>query len=288
MMSSGDLNRFFWFAATMGLPLCRSLILLRTRRLYRLQPRYRAGRLSVKALMSSIAPRQSRRNQRRYRSGLRQSSPGDEGENSGQFRPWSLTFPASPTPPACRAAGRGSTPSSQRVPLPAWLNTLFLSLRAMSYILRAVLCFPAQASQRVWPGMAGSRQSLQIPIALALSRHSFAALLEASLCSGGRRLGPSCSFCSSGVFSAFGGETFFGGLGFGSSADFGFPGFVNRRRSSGFSRVGVDEGLVAGSYLPPNLLGSGTRSAKVAPTARLRGPVKEARVRYVRRGGGAG
>ena len=46
----------------------------------------------------------------------------------------------------------------------------------------------AQVSQRVWFGIACSRQSLQIPSSLALSRQSLAAFLEASLYSGGRCL----------------------------------------------------------------------------------------------------
>lgn len=50
-----------------------------------------------------------------------------------------------------------------------------------------------------------------------------------------------------------------------------FLGSVRRRLSLGFSRVEVDAGLRARSYLPPNLLGSGTRSEKVASTARLGG-----------------
>ena len=79
--------------------------------------------------------------------------------------------------------------------------------------------------------------------------------------------------CSSGIFLTLGGEAFFGGLGFGSDVDLGFAGFRSRRLSPGFSRVGVDEGLLSGSYLPPNLLGIGTLSAKVAPTTRLCGVV---------------
>ena len=55
----------------------------------------------------------------------------------------------------------------------------------------------------------------------------------------------------------------------GSVANLDFPGFVRCRLSPGFSRVGVDLGLLAGSYLPPNLLGSGTRSENIASTARL-------------------
>ena len=48
-----------------------------------------------------------------------------------------------------------------------------------------------------------------------------------------------------------------------------FPAFVKRGRSPGFSNVGVDGVLGAGSCLPFNLGGSGARSRKVAPTARL-------------------
>ena len=141
-------------------------------------------------------------------------------------------------------------------------------LRLASFFLRETLCFSAHAAQRVCFGMACLRQSLQSPSSLALSRQSSAALLEASLCSGCSCLGPSCSLCSSGIFLTLGGEAFFGGLGFGSDVDLGFAGFRSRRLSPGFSRVGVDEGLLSGSYLPPNLLGIGTLSAKVAPTTR--------------------
>ena len=119
--------------------------------------------------------------------------------------------------------------------------------------------------------MAGSRQSRQSPSSLAFSRQPFAAFLEASLRSGCDCLRPSCSLCSSGVLLTLGGETFLGGLGFGSDADLGFVGFGSRRLSPGFSRIGVDEGLSAGSYLLSNLLGSGMRRAKVAPTARFCG-----------------
>ena len=86
-----------------------------------------------------------------------------------------------------------------------------------------------------------------------------------------RLLGPSRSLCPSGVLSTFGGRTFLGGLGLGSDSGLVLPGFVNRRRSLGFSRVGVDDGLLAGSYLPLNLAGSGTRSRKVAPIFMLGG-----------------
>ena len=57
-------------------------------------------------------------------------------------------------------------------------------------------------------------------------------------------------------------------LGFGSGVGLDPPGFVSRRLSSVFSRVGVDAGLLRGSYSTPNLLGSGTVIAKVMPTAR--------------------
>ena len=60
-------------------------------------------------------------------------------------------------------------------------------------------------------------------------------------------------------------------LGFGSGVGLDPPGFVSRRLSSVFSRVGVDAGLLRGSYSTPNLLGSGTVIAKVMPTARLGG-----------------
>ena len=176
-----------------------------------------------------------------------------------------------PTRLPCRAVGVDSTPgipASQRVPPPA----VPISLLVASSCRRRTLCFSAQASQRVWFGIACLRQSLQIPSSLALSRWSLAALLEASLRSGSDCLWASRPPCSSGVLSTFGGETFFSGLGFGSDLGLVFPGFVNRRRSPGFSRVGVDEGLLARSYLLLNLAGSGTRSRKVAPTARVWGP----------------
>ena len=126
---------------------------------------------------------------------------------------------------------------------------------------------------RTWSGSGWPvrRQSLQSPSSLAFSRRSLAAFLEASLRSGGDCLWASRPPCSSGVLSTFGGRTLFGGLGFGSDLGLVFPGFVNRRRSPGFSRVGVGEGLLARSYLPLNLAGSGTRSRKVAPTARFCG-----------------
>ena len=171
---------------------------------------------------------------------------------------------------ACRAAGRDSTPASHRVPPPAWPAAPLSLLVALPCRCRT-LCFSAQASQRVWFGIACSRQSLQIPSSLAFSRQSLAAFLEASLSSGGRCLGPSRSLCPSGVLSTFGGRTFLGGLGLGSDSGLVLPGFVNRRRSLGFSRVEVDDGLLAGSYLPLNLAGSGTRSRKVAPIFMLGG-----------------
>ena len=142
-----------------------------------------------------------------------------------------------------------------------------LFLLVASFCRRSTPCFSAHASHRVWFGIACLRQSLQIPSSLALSRRSLAALLEVSLWSGSDCLWASRPSCSSGVLSTFGGETFFSGLGFGSDLGLVFPGFVNRRRSPGFSRVGVDEGMSAGSYLPLNLAGSGTRSRKVKPTA---------------------
>ena len=172
--------------------------------------------------------------------------------------------------PACRAAGRGRT-ASHRVSPPARPEVVFLSLLAVSFFLRATLCFSAHASHLVWFGMACSRQCRHCPSSLALSRQSLAAFLEASLYSGGRCLGPSRPLRSSGVFSTFCGGTFFGGLGFGSDLGLVLPGFVKRCRSPGFSRVGVDGGLLAGSYWPLNLAGSGTRSRKVAPTARVCG-----------------
>ena len=77
-----------------------------------------------------------------------------------------------------------------------------------------------------------------------------------------RLLGPSRSLCPSGISSTLGAEAFLGGLGFGSDLGLVLPGFVNRRRSPGFSSTGVDGGLLAGSYLPLNLAGSGQRNAE--------------------------
>ena len=57
----------------------------------------------------------------------------------------------------------------------------------------------------------------------------------------------------------------------GSVVDLDFPGFVRCRLSPGFSRVGVDLGLLGEPYFPLNLLGRGTRSEKVASTTRLCG-----------------
>ena len=59
--------------------------------------------------------------------------------------------------------------------------------------------------------------------------------------------------------------------GFGSAPGLAFPAFVKRGRSPGFSSVGVDGVLAAGSYLPLNLGGSGIRSRKVAPITRFCG-----------------
>ena len=150
-------------------------------------------------------------------------------------------------------------------------SSFFFVLLAASFFRCPTLCFSAQGSQRVWLGMAGSRQSRHRPSSLALSRQSLAALLEASLRSGCSFLRRSYSLRSSSVFLTLGGETFFGGLGLGSVVGLRFAGFGSRRLSPRFSWVGVDSGLLAGSYLPLNLLGSGTRRAKVAPTARLGG-----------------
>ena len=187
--------------------------------------------------------------------------------------------------PACRVAGRGGTPgtpASHPVPPPAGAASVFFFLLAVSFFLRATLCFSAHASHRVWFGIAGSRQTRQSPSSLALSRRSLAAFLAASLCSASDCLWASRPLCPPGILSTFGGETFFSGLGFGSDLGLVFPGFVNRRRSPGFSRVGVDEGLLAGSYLPLNLAGSGTRSRKVAPTARFCGGTNPMQGRFPR------
>ena len=176
---------------------------------------------------------------------------------------------SSRAPPIARCvAGRGSTPASHWVLPP---EAAFLFSLAESFCRCRTLCFSAQASQRVWFGIACSRQSLQIPSSLAFSRQSWAAFLEASLYSGGRCLGPSRSLCPSGISSTLGAEAFLGGLGFGSDLGLVLPGFVNRRRSPGFSSTGVDWGLLAGSCLPLNLAGSGTRSRKVAPIFMLGG-----------------
>ena len=184
---------------------------------------------------------------------------------------------------ACCGGWPGVAPGLDPSPYPASAGTcshaplvnarlsLSLFLLVASFFLRASLCFSAQASQRVWFGIACPRQCRQIPSSLALSCQSLAAFLAASLYSGGRCLGPSRSLCSSGVFLTSGREAFLGGLGFGSDLALVFPGFPNRRRSPGFSSVGVDGGLFAGSYSPLNLAGSGTRSRKVAPTARFCG-----------------
>ena len=183
----------------------------------------------------------------------------------------SLTLPLILGRHAASRDGAQGIPVSYPVPPPAWSEGVFLFLLAASSFLRETLCFSAHASHLVWFGMACPRQSLQSPSSLAFSRRSLAAFLEASLRSGGDCLWASRPPCSSGVLSTFGGRTLFGGLGFGSDLGLVFPGFVNRRRSPGFSRVGVGEGLLARSYLPLNLAGSGTRSRKVAPTARFCG-----------------
>ena len=150
-------------------------------------------------------------------------------------------------------------------------SSFFFVLLMASFFRRAILCFSAQASQRVRLGTAGSRQSRHSSSSFALSRQFLAALLEASLRSGCSRLEASCSLRSSGVFLTLGGETFLGGLGLGPDVGLGFAGSRRRRLSPGFSRIGVDEGLLAGSYLQLNLSGSGMRRAKVAPTARVCG-----------------
>ena len=71
------------------------------------------------------------------------------------------------------AAALRATPASHRVPPPAWSEAAFFSLLAVSFFLRATLCFSAHASHLVWFGMACSRQSLHRPDALSLSRRSF-------------------------------------------------------------------------------------------------------------------
>ena len=130
--------------------------------------------------------------------------------------------------------------------------------------------------------MASVLQCRHRPSCLALCRLSCAAILLASLRSGRCRRRRSYSRRFSGLVNPLAGvgcgslALLSGGglaalLGFGSGVGLDFLGFVRRRLSPGFSRVGVDAGLLAGSYLPPNLLGSGTRSENVASTTRLGG-----------------
>ena len=61
------------------------------------------------------------------------------------------------------------------------------------------------------------------------------------------------------------------GFFFGAGEGLTFLGLLSFFLSPGLSRIGVDAGLLRGSYSGPNLLGSGTVMAKVMPTARLGG-----------------
>ena len=61
------------------------------------------------------------------------------------------------------------------------------------------------------------------------------------------------------------------GFFFGAGKRLTFLGLLSFFLSLGLSRIGVDAGLLHGSYSAPNLLGSGTVMAKVMPTARLGG-----------------
>ena len=60
-------------------------------------------------------------------------------------------------------------------------------------------------------------------------------------------------------------------LSFGGVGGVTFLGLLGCLLSPDLSRIGVDAGLLRGSYSAPNLLGSGTVMAKVMPTARLGG-----------------
>ena len=60
-------------------------------------------------------------------------------------------------------------------------------------------------------------------------------------------------------------------LAFGSGEGLAFLVFLSCFLSPGLSRIGVDAGLLRGSYSGSNLLGSGTVMAKVMPTARSGG-----------------
>ena len=66
---------------------------------------------------------------------------------------------------------------------------------------------------------------------------------------------------------------FVDGFFFGAGEGLTFLGLLSFFLSPGLSRIGVDAGLLRGSYSGPNLLGSGTVMAKVMPTARLGGGV---------------
>ena len=67
------------------------------------------------------------------------------------------------------------------------------------------------------------------------------------------------------------GVSFVDGFFFGAGKRLTFLGLLSFFLSLGLSRIGVDAGLLHGSYSAPNLLGSGTVMAKVMPTARLGG-----------------
>ena len=87
----------------------------------------------------------------------------------------------------------------------------------------------------------------------------------------------SYSLRSSGVFLTLVLAAFLAGvvlvdfLSFGGVGGVTFLGLLGCLLSPDLSRIGVDAGLLRGSYSAPNLLGSGTVMAKVMPTARLGG-----------------
>ena len=135
--------------------------------------------------------------------------------------------------------------------------------------------------------MAPVLQCRHRPSCFALCRLSFSAFLWASRCSGRCRRRSYSRWFSGLVIPLAGGWDLLALLtgrglatfrGFGSDVALDFPGFVRCRLSQVLSRVGIDAGLLAGSYLPPNLLGSGTRSEKVAPTTLLGGGTLPARL----------
>ena len=74
------------------------------------------------------------------------------------------------------------------------------------------------------------------------------------------------------------------GFFFGACEGLTFLGLLSFFLSPGLSRIGVDAGLLRGSYSGPNLLGSGTVMAKVMPTARAGGATNQPFV-WLRYGG---